>query len=296
VAGFESAKAQELLCYLLLHPGRPHPRETLAGILWNERPTDVSRKYLRQALWQLQTALCAVIGKKLGDILHVEADWMRLDLNGMFCVDVDALEQSYAHTLGVNGHDLDDQGFARLRAAVHLYKGDLLEGWYQDWCLAARERLQAKYLALLDKLMVACEHRGDYEAGILFGGYILDIDRARETTHHRLMRLHYLAGDRTGALRQFARCRDALRDDLAVDPSRQSIALHEAIRHDRLDALQTEPMRTGQPSEPTTAMLADTLAQLRHLGALLEDIQQHVQRQCGPVEIGLERRTPRSAR
>jgi DNA-binding SARP family transcriptional activator len=183
-----------------------------------------------------------------------------------------------------------------MRAAIQLYDGDLLEGWYQDWCLAARERIQAKYLALLDKLMAASEHRGHYEAGILYGARILEIDRAREATHQRLMRLHYLSGDRTGALRQFARCRDALRDDLAVDPSRKTIALHEAIRHDRVDGLVTDSTRTDESRDSAAATLADTLAQLRHLRDLLEDIQQHVQRQHRPVDFRLERQAPRSAR
>src|SRR5262245_37221860 len=56
VSGLEGAKVQELLSYLLLHRDRPHPRETLAGTLWGERPTELSRKGLRQALWQLQSA------------------------------------------------------------------------------------------------------------------------------------------------------------------------------------------------------------------------------------------------
>ena len=37
-----------------------------------------------------------------------------------------------------------------------VYRGDLLEGCYQDWCLFERERLQNAYLAMLDKLMVRC--------------------------------------------------------------------------------------------------------------------------------------------
>jgi len=41
-----------------------------------------------------------------------------------------------------------------LQEAVRLSYADLLEGWYQDWCLYERERLQNIYLLILDKLMV----------------------------------------------------------------------------------------------------------------------------------------------
>jgi DNA-binding SARP family transcriptional activator len=144
--------------------------------------------------------------------------------------------------------------------------------------------------------MAACEFRRLYEAGILYGTRILEVDRAREATHQCLMRLHYFSGDRTGALRQFARCRDALRDDLAVDPSRATIALHEAIRHDRPDGLQAGLPRAGQSRETESVTLAETMAQLRQLRELLEGIHQQVQRQDQPINLGLERQPPRLAR
>ena len=52
-------KVQEVLAYLLLFRGRPHARETLAGVLWGDTTTAQSKKHLRQALWQLQGALRA---------------------------------------------------------------------------------------------------------------------------------------------------------------------------------------------------------------------------------------------
>src|SRR5437867_13371049 len=43
-------KVQEVLAYLLLFRGRPHARETLAGVLWGDTTTAQSKKHLRQAL------------------------------------------------------------------------------------------------------------------------------------------------------------------------------------------------------------------------------------------------------
>ena len=57
LVGCEARKLQELLCYLLLYRDRPHYRETLAAVLWSDSTTAQSKKYLCQALWQLQAAL-----------------------------------------------------------------------------------------------------------------------------------------------------------------------------------------------------------------------------------------------
>jgi hypothetical protein len=38
-----------------------------------------------------------------------------------------------------------------------LYRGDLIEAWYQDWCIYERDRLQLTFLAMLEKLTADCE-------------------------------------------------------------------------------------------------------------------------------------------
>src|SRR5690606_2684341 len=87
VAGVGAGKVRELLCYLLLHHGRPHAREHLASLLWPETTTARSRKYLRQALWQLQTAVCQDGRDAAPSWLRVETEWIRLDVGPGLTVD-----------------------------------------------------------------------------------------------------------------------------------------------------------------------------------------------------------------
>ncbi len=63
---------------------------------------------------------------------------------------------------------------------MDLYRGDLLEGWYQEWCLFERERLQNAYMLMLDKLMGYCEAHSEYEQGLVYGDLILRLDHASE--------------------------------------------------------------------------------------------------------------------
>src|SRR6185295_14676908 len=72
-------KAQELLAYLTLHTGKAHPREILAELLWGDQDTPNSRKYLRQALWQLHSGLVAVGRTRAAHLLRVESDWLELE-------------------------------------------------------------------------------------------------------------------------------------------------------------------------------------------------------------------------
>jgi DNA-binding SARP family transcriptional activator len=282
LCGLDGARVQELLCYLLLHRDRVLPRETLAGTLWGDGSTARSRKQLRQAIWQLQSALHAQLPNRAIGLFDVDNDWIRLNAGDHVWLDVDVVECAYATIEHAKGHPLTDTCEASLRDAVELYDGDLLEGWYQDWCLFGRERLQTMYLVMLDKLMVACEAKKDYHAGMTYGARALAVDRAREYTHRRLMRLFYLDGDRTGALRQFERCRSALQQELGVEPAATTFALYEMIRSDRLDDGST-PL-----SEPITTSPTEMLGQLQHLRAVLEDLHRSVQRDIQIVDLALD--------
>jgi DNA-binding SARP family transcriptional activator len=77
--GFDARKVQELFCYLLLHRDHSLPRETLANLLWPETTTAQSKKNLRQALWQLQSALGSQIESANDRVLLVEPDWVKLN-------------------------------------------------------------------------------------------------------------------------------------------------------------------------------------------------------------------------
>jgi DNA-binding SARP family transcriptional activator len=230
VPGLHARKTQELFAYLLLHNDRAHSREVLANLMWSRSTTQQARKYLRHALWQLQSALISADATGGGDVVSVDHDWLRIDPRVDLWLDTAELEHAYLRVQGLSGREFDRQQSQNVQQALELYRGDLLEGWYEDWCLFERERLQRLYLSLLGKQMIYCETHGEYELGLDCGSRALLCDVAHERIHRRMMRLHYLAGDRTGALRQFQRCVSFLREELDVEPSARTVSLCEQIR------------------------------------------------------------------
>lgn len=276
VEGLGVFKVQELLSYLLIHRNRPRPREALAALLWGDMPTEKSRKHLRQALWHVQTALKSRNAAAVDQILIVEDHWVQLNTGTEIWLDVAVLEETFARLKDKPGGALGDDEKGELQAAVQVYEGELLEGSYQDWCLFERERLQNIYLAMLYKLMRYCEAHNEYEAGQLFGTKILNYDRASERTHQRLMRLHYMAGDRTAALRQYERCVAALHDDLGVKPDKRTVALYEQIRSGEPE-YQTGVTNPMSPSSiPAAYVPTNIIGRLEDLELTLADMRRNV--------------------
>jgi DNA-binding SARP family transcriptional activator len=283
VNGLDACKLQELLSYLLVYHRTTHARETLATLLWGESSTAQSKKYLRQALWQIQSALDS--RDQPERIFHVEPDWISIDKRADVWVDVAVFEQAFTRAREVPGQDLDPRVAQSLEDAVQLYQGDFLAGWYQDWCVCERERLQTNYLIMLDKLMSYCEVLQKYETGLTYGLTVLRYDRARESTHRRLMRLHYLAGDRTGALRQYEHCVTALQEELGVKPSRHTIAVYEQMRLDEFQAATSIPdrQRLDDPSVVHTV-----INHLKRMRRSLKEIHGRVQEDIKAVDKALD--------
>lgn len=289
VRGLEARKSQELLAFLMLGRQRTYAREFLAEMLWGQRAPSQSRKYLRQTLWQIQSAL-AVYGQDGQDStpLAVDGDWVCINQDCPFWLDVATFEAAFDLAQGIPGNELDEARAAGLRQAVELYRGDLLQGCYEDWCIFERERLQTMYLAMLDKLIDCCQAHGQYEVGLGYGATILRYDRARERTHRRMMRLHYLAGDRTSALRQYDQLVRVLREELDVKPSRRSMDLRDQIRADSLENLPPSGgAAAGSRVAVGGAVQVDSRLHLRHLHQRLTQMQRQIKQEIEAIELAL---------
>jgi DNA-binding SARP family transcriptional activator len=262
------AKAKELLCHLLVHGQRPMTREYLASILWHDCTAERSKQYFRKALWQLQR----VFDEPAVPVLQVDLQCVSVNPNADIWVDVVEFERSCSAAQGSSCED--GVQMEALEAAVDLYQGDLLEGWYQDWCLYDRERLQNIYLVVLDKLVACSEESCEYEKGVNYAARILRCDRANERAHQHIMRLRYLSGDRTGALRQYESCAAALREELDVQPLERTHELYRQIRADSRVAIA--PGSKSDLPESDEDPLQGTLKRLEDIKAALAALQSRV--------------------
>lgn len=273
VSGFESRKVQELFCYLATYHHRPHAREMIADMIWEGVPPASSKKNMRQTLWQLQSALNAAPGNT--PVLLVDGDFLCLNPDAAVTIDIDIFETAFNAIQNVEGHDLTAAQAASLRQAVALYRADFLEGWYLDWCLYERERYQHLFLTTLDKLVSYYEAQHQYETAIHYCNLGLREEYVRECTHRQLMRLYYLSGDRTAAMRQFERCQAALAEELHVTPDRLTTKLYESICHDDANAI-TMPVMAHRSDSLNTSDFQHILDRLGAVEAMLEVAQRQM--------------------
>ncbi len=205
-------KTLPLFAYLLLHRAQPVAREQVAFALWPDERENVARANLRRHLHQLLHVLPAA------DVPWIINTGRALQWNAQAALWLDVAE---FERLSANPQTLSQ--------AVTLYRGDLLDTLCEDWLFFERERLRDLYLADIDQLIALHRSRRDYAKAIGYAQQLLARDPLREDVVRQVLALRYEAGDRAGALHDYERFAQLLRQELSMPPMPETQALHEQI-------------------------------------------------------------------
>ncbi len=233
---FARRKSESLLAYLALHPG-PQPREKLAGLFWGDSSDEDARRALRVVLTDLR--------KNLGEEAFTgERD--ALGLNPAIVAELDA--QAFASLL----RKPESASNQEIETALALYRGDLLEGMYDEWLLPHREHFSVTWLAAALLLIERQRAEGDYARAIQGSRSLLQREPANEKAHQHLIFCLAASGEREAALQQVEACRAALQRHLGVELSAETLALLSQIQK---RAPEASAARLGNLPRPLTSFI-----------------------------------------
>ena len=281
IDGFPFHQAYLVLCYLLLNRNHKQNRERLASVFWGNYSTNVSRKYLRNALWKLRSVFQSV-GAQLEDYLLVNDDSIAFQTSGPYQLDVETFEALLATTRNLQGEELNQDQAQQMKKAIDLYDGDLLEGVDEEWCLYERERLSLLHLNSLLKLMVYHRSHHMYTLGLEYGERILAFDNTRENVHREMMQLYWLLGEPQLALVQYHHCEQILRDQVGVEPNDDTKYLYQQMLHHRFP-MPKEIFVSSRPVEdPRNVNLATAteyaIHEIHHLRQVIEETKAELEK------------------
>jgi len=239
-----SRTVKELLAYLTLFRQRIHAREVLAGLFWGDHSDEKARSCLSTALWRLRKVLEPDEVPKGTYLLTTPTGDIGFNRESEHWLDIEVFEHHGRQILTKPYQALTTGEVHQIETALSLYRGELLEGFYDEWALRERERLRSLYLHSLAHLLQYYRHFKSYEKGLACGHKILDLDPLREEIHREMMRLYYRNGQRALALRQYDNCRNILEKELGVPPMEETQLLRVRI-FKRSDARQVQKRSQG---------------------------------------------------
>ncbi len=206
-------KARALIAYLVMHRTGDAARERLLEIFWRDFDPQRGRENLNATLWSIRR-LFRKSGLNPDDFLR--ANHMVVRWHAMADFDADRLLELSART--------DERAADE---ALSLYRGDFLEGDFEDWAVGERERLALAYETLLSR---ATNSFGSVAAAEqLIGRNPYD-----ETAYATLIDSQLSAGQTIAAAILVERCRRAL-DEVGAKPSDRFEEMFGKLRRPRDD-------------------------------------------------------------
>jgi DNA-binding SARP family transcriptional activator/replicative DNA helicase len=214
-----------LFAYLALEGSTP--RSKMAGLLYPNNTDDTARANLRQRLKRLRDTF--------GTDLIVPEDTLRLRPD----LEVDAVQ---LESLAFTG-EYEKAILFGGKLLPHLEPEDSPE--LSEWLDATRERLNLAWREALENEAERLEKTNLAQA-LELALRLLENDALSEEAHRRVMRLYYLQGDRSSALKTFERLKTTLANEMGIEPLAQTLELLRVIERG-----ETTPQHAPKPIHVT---------------------------------------------
>jgi predicted ATPase/DNA-binding SARP family transcriptional activator len=212
---WSSAKARELLVYLVCHP-RGRTRAEIGVDFWPEASAAQVKNSFHVLLHRLRKGL----GR--ADLVVVDDERYRIDPSAAVWFDADVFEREVRAARADAG---------RLARAVELYRGDLLAGEPAgEWHVERQAHLRRRHhdaLVTLAGLHLDAGRAADAAAVL---ERLVAVDALREDAHRQLMLAYARLGQRDRALDQYGHLLAVLDDELDAAPERATVDLAARIR------------------------------------------------------------------
>lgn len=247
-----SPTTRALMAYLLLNRQDAVDRRRLAFLFWPRATESAARRNLRQYLHHLRTALMSV--DLQGELILADGNVLRVNPDVPIWVDVEEFQR------GIR----TEASLEEVSQALELYRGDLLEDLYDEWCIAPREQFRRLYISALEKLVENFHRNGEYDEALKYAHRWVAQEPFDEGARRWLILLYALKGDRGRALTEYQNLVRFLEEELNAEPMPETQALAQAIRQgDTRLPLESEVQAVSMKESRRSNFLVRTPSLLR---------------------------------
>jgi TolB-like protein/DNA-binding SARP family transcriptional activator len=198
-------KTRALLAYICLAQGERIPRSRLLGLLWDRSAEAQARMSLRHALSELNDRL----NHQVPGLIEIDREAVRLNTRACW-IDVFAIPDHSERLL----EDFDGISPA-----------------FDQWLAVERIRFEDSLRGILEtELNRLIEEDAAPELRAAAARRLINFEPTHEGAVRSVMTAFAQMGDRAQAIREFERCRQALRTMLDLPPAKETVALYEAVR------------------------------------------------------------------
>jgi len=122
-----------------------------------------------------------------------------------------------------------DRCISLYESAIALYRGEFMQGTYDEWVEEQRSYYREQYLRLLESLAAVAQKTEDWTRSLHLAQQILREDPYREDVHCMIMRAHAGQGNRHAVREQYESLRKLLKKELGVEPAAETQKVYKEL-------------------------------------------------------------------
>ena len=223
---WKSSKVRHVLAFLAAHGGKPVAEEILLEAFWPD-DLDRARRNLSATLSHLRKNLRPEGWKEELNYLVRTRAGLQLNPDLPHWHDLHELEKASAQA---QTHEREGQAEAAARAyrrMAELYQGPYLDGYYADWALARRQRVDRWVLHGLHFLARHALSTEQPLEALKMAERALELDNCSQEAFAILVEANVELNYPQEAIRQFERARTVLSRELGTEPSIELLRAHQ---------------------------------------------------------------------
>jgi LuxR family maltose regulon positive regulatory protein len=225
-----SKRARDILCFIASRHYRRASKDTIIDTFWRDDDSESVEKKFHPTISYIRKALNSNQLLRQNFLLYQGGDYL-LNPELSYRMDIEEFDRLVAEAEGARGRGQTEQCHRAYEAAVALYRGEFMQGCYDEWVEEQRSYYREQYLRLLEKLASAAQEAKEWERSLALAQKILRDDPFREDVHCRMMRAHAALGNRVAVKEQYETLRSLLRQELGVEPAQETQGVYrESIK------------------------------------------------------------------
>ena len=214
-------RARDILCFIASRRYRRASKDTIIDTFWGEADFAAVEKNFHPTVSHIRKALNSNQPVKQNFLLYRDSDYL-LSQEFPYRIDTEEFDRLVAEAEAAKRAGDHARYISCYEDARALYRGDFMQGSYDEWVEEQRSYYREQHLRMLEVLAVTAQKKEDWPRSLKLAQQILSDDQFREDVHCMIMRAHAALGNRAAVKEQYEHLRRALRKELGVEPAAET--------------------------------------------------------------------------
>ncbi|HEY0006638.1 MAG TPA: BTAD domain-containing putative transcriptional regulator [Pyrinomonadaceae bacterium] len=221
-------RARDILCFIASRRHRRASKDSIIDTFWGEADFEAVEKNFHPTVSHIRKALNSKQPLKQNFLLYRDGDYI-LNPEFSYRIDTEEFDRLLAEGEAARRARDFDRCIASYEEAIALYRGDFMQGSYDEWVEEQRSYYREQHLRMLEALAAVAQKTEDWPRALQLAQQILRDDAFREDIHCIIMRAHAALGNRVAVKEQYETLRKLLRKELGVEPASETQKVYREL-------------------------------------------------------------------